>query len=121
MVETTVWESCYGESWNGIIYSESFSHPAKFSLALLKTIYAHIAEEHWCQPGATILDPFGGVSLGAYGSRQAGYSWVGIELEQDFVDRGQGCDCTGLSKAAWVRFFGRWSRVNRQDGRSYCP
>jgi len=115
------WLSCYGESWNGIICPESFSHPAKFSLALVKKIYDHIAEEGWLKSGDTILDPFGGVGLGAYRSLQDGYTFYAIELEPDFVDRGRGCDCTGIDRTAWVRFYGRWSRPNRRDGRYWCP
>lgn len=73
------------------------------------------------QPGQTILDVFGGAALGAYDALQAGYRWLGIELEPHFNDIGQGCDCTGLTKAAWMQFYGRWRRVSHTLGHHWCP
>lgn len=48
-------------------------------------------------------------------------NWLGSELEQKFVDIGAGVDCTGISKADWVRFYRRWAKVNYSDGRHWCP
>ena len=34
---------------------------------------------------------------------------------------GAGCDCTGISKADWVQFYGRWDKARFLDGRHWCP
>lgn len=82
------WHSCYSEGWQGIIVPEAFAHPAKFSRALIRRIYEHMLEESWVQAGDTVLDPFGGVALGAWPALRLGLNWLGVELEQKFVDLG---------------------------------
>ena len=94
---------------------------AKFSRALIQHIYAHAAAEGWLAPGSTIVDPFGGVGLGAWDAMALGCRWIGVELEQPFTDLGTGCDCTGISKADWVRYYGRWTRLRYADGHYWCP
>lgn len=84
-------------------------------------MYAHIAQQNWLSEGQTVLDCFGGVALGGYDAIRAGYQWVGVEVEPRFIDMGRGCDCTGISKADWVRFYGRWSRVSHTLGHHWCP
>jgi len=88
---------------------------------LIQRIYQHCAEESWLKPGETVLDPFGGIAAGAFDALAAGYRWLGVELEQNFTDMGQGCDCTGISKAAWVRFYSRWDRMRYAEGHYWCP
>ena len=68
-----------------------------------------------------MLDPFGGVALGAADALRQGVNWIGVELEQRFVDTGAGCDCEGISKGDWIRFYGRWDKVNYKGGRYWCP
>ena len=51
----------------------------------------------------------------------ARYQLVGNELEPFFVDCARGCDCTGISKEDYRRFYGRWRRVAYKDGRHWCP
>jgi hypothetical protein len=46
---------------------------------------------------------------------------VGVEIEPRFAAMGGGCNCTGISKADWVQFYGRWDRVAYQDNRCFCP
>lgn len=116
------WLGCFGSGWNSLITPESYSHPAKFSRALIERIYQHALAEGWLVPGeSTVLDPFGGVALGAHGAVRHRLRWIGIELEQPFTDLGAGCDCTGIPKTDWVRFCGRWARGRYYDGRYWCP
>jgi hypothetical protein len=112
----------YNEQWTpGDITDEAISHPAKFNRGLIKRIYAHLLAQGYIQPGQIILDPFGGVALGAADALQAGLNWIGVELEQNFADMGGGCDCTGMSKTDWARFYGRWGKAAYKDGRHWCP
>ncbi len=120
MTETLDWYNCYRQSWKGEISPESFAHPAKFSRGLIRRIYAYLLDEGLLQAGDTVLDPFGGAGLGAADAVKHGINWVGIELEQRFVDFG-GCQCTGISKTDWVRCYGRWERFNYKAARHWCP
>jgi len=92
MAKVTIdeWKRCYPSRWKGVITDESMAHPAKFSSKLIQKIYDHLDEEGWCKPGDKVLDPFGGVALGALYAMRKGMTWVGIELEQHFVDLGRG-------------------------------
>lgn len=83
------WDNCYNLGWKGIICNEAFSHPAKYSRGLIFRIVEHAIDEGWVQPGQTILDPFGGVALGALPALMNGINWIGCELEQRFVDLGR--------------------------------
>lgn len=114
------WQGCYGEGWTDIT-PESFSHPAKFSRALIRRIYRHAIDQGWIKAGDWIIDPFGGSGLGAKDGLYFGINWFGNELEPRFVDMGAGCDCTGISKADWIKFYGRWERFNHKDNRHWCP
>jgi len=120
-VELSDWEGLYGERWSGTIVPEAMSHPAKFSSALIRKIYDHAEHLGWLQAGDKIIDPFGGVALGALHAVHRGMTWIGIEIEQHFVDMGAGCECTGVTKEDWVRFQGRLDRVRYKDGRHICP
>lgn len=83
------WNSCYDDSWSGLIVPEAFAHPAKFSLGLIHRIYKHAKEMGWVHPGDYVLDLFAGVGLGAMTALSMGLHWVGVELEAKFVDLGQ--------------------------------
>lgn len=115
------WHGCYSDSWKGEATPESHAHPAKFSRGLIRQIYDCLIDNNLLKAGDTVLDPFGGVALGAADALRYGVNWVGVELEQKFVDLGAGCDCTGISQADWVRFYGRWDKANHKDGRHWCP
>lgn len=82
------WYGCYGESWMGIIVDDSFAHPAKFSRTLIRCIYDHAVEQGWLKPGDNVLDPFGGVALGALHAMKHGLHWLGMEIEEKFVKLG---------------------------------
>lgn len=61
-------------------------HPAKFSRNLIYWIVqTGIQRGYWCA-GDTILDPFAGVGLGALACHDIGLCWVGVELEERFVE-----------------------------------
>jgi len=79
------WIGCYKEGWQGIIDNEAFCHPAKFARGLIRRIYEHAKSNGWINPGDYVLDPFGGVSLGALDAMIQGLNWIGIELEEKFV------------------------------------
>lgn len=122
--ETTkirTWYGCYDGGWGNNITSLSYAHPAKMAKNLSERIYAHMLEQGWLKPGDTVLDPFGGIGGTCLGALTSGLNWVGCELEARFTDLGQGCNCTGISKADWIRFYGRWEKVAHKDGRHWCP
>jgi hypothetical protein len=83
-----VWRGLYGESWKAMIRDEAFAHPAKFSRALIRKIYDHLSAEGWATGGDSVVDPFGGVALGALDAMRLGLSWYGVELEAKFHDLG---------------------------------
>ena len=83
------WQGCYPSNWKGLIVAEAMSHPAKFSSRLIHKIYEHMQAEGWVKSGDTVIDPFGGVALGALEAMQRGLHWRGIELEAKFVDLGR--------------------------------
>lgn len=82
------WNGCYPSNWKGLIVEGAFAHPAKFSNKLIRKIYDHILAEGWVCSGDTIVDPFGGVALGALDAMRLGLSWRGCELEDRFVKLG---------------------------------
>jgi len=79
------WNECYEGRWGDWIVPEAFSHPAKFSRALIERIYDHAIKEGWVKTGDTILDPFAGVALGGLNAMSCGLNWVGVELEEKFI------------------------------------
>lgn len=120
-MKPTIWKNCYSEQWAGILIPPAFAHPAKISLALVKKIFAHALELGWIRKGDTCVDPFAGVGGVAFGAIARGINFIGQELEPHFVDFSNGVECTGISKADWVQFYGRWEKANRRDGRHWCP
>jgi len=89
MIVIDEWRGCYRDSWKGAIVQDAFSHPAKFSRSLIGRIYEHTTNDGWLHEGDTVLDPFAGVSLGAFDALRLGMNWIGIELEARFVDISQ--------------------------------
>jgi len=78
------WRGCYKDGWKGLICDEAFAHPAKYSRALIREIYAHVIAEGWVSAGDSVVDPFGGVALGGFDAMQNGLNWYGCELEAKF-------------------------------------
>ncbi len=93
------WERCYEGNWKGSITDESFTHPAKFSFALIRRILKHMREQGWLRKGMTIVDPFAGVGCGGIACARLGHQWVGVELEPKFVE---------MAKANFALHVRRW-------------
>ena len=85
---TDKWTGCYQGRWQGIIVDEAMVHPAKYSRSLIERIYDHCVEEGWLCAGDHVLDPFGGIALGAWGAMRVGCHFTGVELEPRFQSLG---------------------------------
>lgn len=110
------WHNCYDNGWKGLITDAAFAHPAKFAHGLIKRIYTHLLAEGMVQPGAVVLDPFGGVALGGLYAMQNGLHWVGCELEPKFVELGQAN--IDLWNARYAAHFPRWGSAQLLQGDS---
>jgi hypothetical protein len=82
------WHGLYREKWAGLIHPDAIAHPAKFARALIRQIYQHAIDEGWLETGNHVIDPFGGVGLGAHDAMRHGLVWTGVELEMRFVGLG---------------------------------
>lgn len=116
---TTDWLNCYPSNWKGVIVPEAMAHPAKYSSKLIRRIYEHMVEQGWVQAGDRVLDPFGGVALGALDAMRLGLHWTGIELEAKFAGLGT------VNILEWNNRFGnmpRWgsARLFNGDSRKLC-
>jgi hypothetical protein len=85
---TDQWEGCYPSHWKGVIVPDAITHPAKFSSRLIRRIYDHMLREGWLKAGDMVIDPFGGVALGALDAMRRGLRWRGMELEARFAELG---------------------------------
>jgi len=74
----------YKERWNDLISPSAISHPAKFSHGLIRRIYEYALEQGYITVDSKVLDPFGGVGLGAFYATNNGLIWLGNELEDKF-------------------------------------
>jgi hypothetical protein len=115
------WDGCYPSNWRGKIVPDAITHPAKYSSKLIRRIYEHMIAEGWLREGDLVIDPFGGVALGAFDAMRLGLRWRGNELEPRFVDIGQNYDCPGYTFENWKRFYYRVKRVNHTYGFHWCP
>lgn len=115
-METIEWYGLYNESWQGEIVPEAFSHPAKFSRALIRQIYQHMIDRGYIAPGDHIADPFGGVGLGALDAMRHGLHWHGCELEPRFVELGN--QNLGLWQARYSGWFANWGTAVLHQGDS---
>lgn len=88
-METTRWTNVYGKTWGKLCAPGLAAHPAKYSRALIYRIVDHMARQGYAQAGDTVLDPFGGVALGAIPLIERGIHWAGVELEKHFVKLAQ--------------------------------
>lgn len=79
------WRGAYPSNWAGLIVPDAIAHPAKYSSKLIRRIYDHLAEEGWVTKGSSVVDPFGGVALGAFDAMRLGLKWRGVELEPRFA------------------------------------
>lgn len=112
----TDWPHLYGEGWQKEIVPEAFSHPAKFSRALIRHIYDHCIAEGWLAEGDTVIDPFGGVALGGLDAMRLGAHWVGVELEAKFV--ALGAQNIALWNSRYAGRFAKWGTARLIQGDS---
>lgn len=82
------WHRCYKDGWNGLIVPAAFQHPAKYSRRLIARIYENLLTERLLKRGDKVVDPFGGVALGALDAMRIGLDWTGVELEEKFFTLG---------------------------------
>lgn len=117
------WKNCYPSNWKGLIAPEAMAHPAKYSSKLIRRIYEHMLAEEWVKPGDNILDPFGGVALGALDAMRLGLNWYGVELEAKFHELGESeYPCEGFTVETWKRYYARPKMVQLWRGyRDMCP
>ena len=101
-IEIDEWTGCYPSNWKGVIVPEAMTHPAKFSSRLIQRIYKHLWDEGWVKLGDNVLDPFGGVALGAMNAMLYRLNWYGIELEEKFWKLGN----ADIEK--WRKDFKSW-------------
>lgn len=120
-MQKTDWYGCYKDSWKEVLIDEAFVHPAKFSRSLIRRIYKHAIAEGWLRADNCVIDPFGGVAAGALDAMRLKINWVGVEIERHFFDIANGVDCTGITKADWIRFHKRPDKARYLDGRHWCP
>lgn len=104
------WYNLYKTNWNGEIVPAAYQHPAKFARGLIRQIYSHLLEHGYLSPGDTVVDPFGGIAVGALDAMRHGLHWTGVELEEKFCILGTGMDCPGFDKAFWRRYQQRGDR-----------
>lgn len=110
------WTGLYGEGWDTDIVPEAYSHPAKYSRALIRHIYQYLLDNRLIQRGARILDPFGGVALGALDAQLQGLHWTGCELEPKFVTLGNAN--LALWQSKYASHFPRWGSARLIQGDS---
>jgi hypothetical protein len=117
------WEGCYPSNWKGLIIQEAMAHPAKFSNKLIRRIYEHLQEEGWVKPGDRVIDPFGGVALGALDAMRLGLNWYGMELEAKFHELGSAQYlCNGIQPDEWKRWYSRPKMLAFfREHRLLCP
>ncbi len=85
----TQWGGLYRQGWTkGDIVEEAWGHPAKFAKSLIFKIIEYLLAAGYVTKNDTILDPFGGVGLGALPAMSHGLQWVGCEIEPRFVALG---------------------------------
>jgi tRNA G10 N-methylase Trm11 len=114
-VIVTEWENCYPSNWKGVITPEAMAHPAKYSSKLIRRIYEHMIEMDWLKAGDKVVDPFGGVALGALDAMRLGLHWYGVELEAKFAGLGT------VNIGEWNNRFGnmpRWGSAHLFNGDS---
>lgn len=91
----------YGTKWKGVD-PRSTRHPAKFSYKLIQWIVTTGLERGWWDKDTLILDPFAGVGLGGVVCSMYGVPWLGVELEDTFVEIGR-ANLVGCPRATLIQ------------------
>jgi len=94
-IQRVDWYGLYRDKWTNIVVDGAMSHPAKFAKQLIARIYDFSRDELGLKEGSIIIDPFGGVALGALNAMSEGHHWIGVEVEEKFFLLGQGGECHG--------------------------
>lgn len=117
------WTGCYPSNWRGTIIEEAMSHPAKYSSKLIRRIYEHMMDEGWLKPGDKVVDPFGGVALGAFDAMRLGLHWYGNELEPKFHELASAeYECVGIDPKDWKRWYHRPANLEfLRSNKLMCP
>jgi hypothetical protein len=89
-----------------VVVADAMVHPAKFSSRLIRRIYEHMLEEGWVRAGDAVVDPFGGVALGALEAMRHGLHWTGVELEERFWKIGNDNISLWMGKYGGMRNWG---------------
>jgi len=82
------WHNCYDESNKPFITKDSFSHPAKGSVALFRKIFNFLEEIGAIKKDDLIVDCFGGIAMTGLIGSTMGYRVITVELEDKFVKLG---------------------------------
>lgn len=111
------WYGCYDGSWQSApLVPDAYAHPAKIPFALAERIYRHMLAEGWLAPGDVVLDPFGGIAGTSFHACLYGCHWLGVELEQKFVDLGQ--QNIALWNTRYAPHFPAWGAAQLVQGDS---
>jgi len=119
---TARWDGCYRQKFDAsTLTRESLSHPARMAKRLTERIFEYGEKKGYWQPGDLILDFFFGIGTTGIVGAYRGYRILGIELEQFFIDLFDGCDCTGVTREDWLRFYWRPRAGAYTEERHICP
>ena len=105
MTERTIWQDCYNQRWGDNLVKDAYQHPAKVSFKLAERIYRHTIENGWIGKGGYVLDPFGGICGFGFHAMINDLNWIGVELEEKFVQLGQ------QNIELWNRQFRNWPNL----------
>ncbi|KKM04939.1 hypothetical protein LCGC14_1759140 [marine sediment metagenome] len=116
--QITTWTGCYEGGWQGLIVPEAFSHPAKFSYKLTERMFRHAISKGWISKGSVVVDPFGGVGTGGIIAAYNEMAWVGVELEQKFVELAR--ENFELHRCKWDKLGCPQPLIMPGDSRKLC-
>lgn len=103
LIKESEWFGCYSGTWNQApLIPEAYAHPAKVAYKLAERIVTHMLDQGYIEAGQCIIDPFAGVAGFAFHTMLAGINFVGVELEEKFVNLArQNIDL-------WQSRYGEW-------------
>ena len=82
------WYGLYKQSYDLWCF-DSYSHPAKMSVALTFKIMEHLKKLGLLAEGEPILDPMCGISTTGIVAGALGHPYIGVELEEKFINFSQ--------------------------------
>jgi len=116
--------------WTGLYRSDrkyqkyrvqsSNAHPAKMSMSLANKIMIHLEELNLVNAGTTIVDFMAGQGTTGIVAELHGHPFIGIELEQHFIDMINGYECDGKTETtADEKRHGTCGRKEAHDPHMY--